>query len=425
MRGNLLRLIFACTILLAGTFGCSFNKDNPYESVVDASAPNTPQPADKAINQLLVVTLKWECENAASYNVYFDSQGSPTKIVSLNNTQKFLVMTGLEYGKTYYWKVVANFLDGTNKSGPVWSFSTSANSGTSGVGYVMYMHSIDSELPNVVKSMYQVVDMSNHGVGTLKSSDFIVYDDGAELTSESQVTIKKHDQLPFTIKTVLMLDNSTSLTNNIDQIRNAAASFIGNILPSQQVAIYQFSDSPILIQDFTSDKNVLISALQKYQLGFASTDVYGSVIKGASLWFDSYSPDSVFQGSMIVFTDGNDTQGSSTLTEALNAVSSKKVYTVGLGSEIQPEILQALGTAGYYQISTASQLPAQFQAIQASILEYANSFYQLSYNSPKRGYGDHQVIIAIRNNPYTGNGSLINGYYNSAGFYSAKINVKK
>jgi hypothetical protein len=426
MRGNLLRLSLTLTILIAISFGCSFDKDNPYTSVVtDTSAPNTPQPADKSVNQLLVVTLKWECNEAVSYNIYFDTQSSPAKLIALNNTQKYQVVSNLEYGKTYYWKIVANFLDGSNKTGPVWSFTTGTNANPSGSGYVMYMHSISTTLPSNVNAMYQVVDMSNHGVTNLNSSDFEVYEDGAALSSESQVSIKKHDQLPFKIRTVLMLDNSTSLTNNIDQIRNAAETFIGNILPSQEVAIYQFSDSPILIRDFTNNKDTLIASLKKYQLGYSTTDLYGSVVKGASLWFDNFSPDSVLQGSMIIFTDGNDTQGSSTLSAAINAVSYKKVYTIGLGSEIQPEVLQAIGTAGYYQLSGVTQLPAQFQAIQTSILEYVNSFYMLSYKSPKRGSEDHQVIIRIKNNPYTGSGSFISGYYNSAGFYSAKINVKK
>jgi hypothetical protein len=426
MRGNPLRLCLAFAILIAISFGCSFDKANPYEPVVtDASAPNTPQPSDKSINQLLVVTLKWECNDAVSYNIYFDTQSSPTKLIALNSTQKFQVISNLEYGQTYYWKVIANFLDGSNKAGPVWSFSTGANANPGGTGYVMYMHNISTTLPSNVNALYQVVDMSNHGATNLKSSDFDVYEDGALLSSESQVTIKKHDQLPFRIRTVLMLDNSTSLTNNIDQIRNAATTFIGNILPTQEVAIYQFSDNPILIQDFTNNKDTLISALRKYQLGFATTNLYGSVVKGASLWFDNFSPDSVLQGSMIIFTDGNDTQGSNTLTDALNAVSNKMVYTIGLGNEIQPEVLQAIGTSGYYQLNGVSQLAIQFQTIQTSILEYVNSFYMLSYFSPKRGNEDHQVIIRIKNNPYTGSGSYISGIYNSAGFYSAKINVKK
>jgi len=121
---------------------------------------------------------------------------------------------------------------------------------------------------------------------------------------------------------------------------------------------------------------------------------------------------------MIVFTDGRDTQGSNTLAEALNAIHNKVVFTIGLGSEIQPEVLQAIGTAGYYSISNIDELKAQFDNIQKSIISYANSFYLLTYKSPKRGNNIHSLTIRIKNNPYTGDYSEVRGTFNSNNFYS-------
>jgi hypothetical protein len=101
-----------------------------------------------------------------------------------------------------------------------------------------------------------------------------------------------------------------------------------------------------------------------------------------------------------VFTDGSDTQGRHTLQEALDALGSRnRVYTVGLGSEIEPDVLKQLGTAGFFSIDDAGQLEKRFREIQSDIVATANSFYWLSYSSPKRGYSQHQLLVTIRNSP--------------------------
>jgi hypothetical protein len=70
---------------------------------------------------------------------------------------------------------------------------------------------------------------------------------------------------------------------------------------------------------------------------------------------------------------------------------------VGLGSEIEPDVLRQLGSAGFFSIDDAGQLREKFQEIQADIVATANSFYWLSYNSPKRGYSQRQLLVTIKN----------------------------
>ncbi len=410
-------IISVCILIITS---CSFDKPNPSQpTVADKTIPYSPQPNNNSADLPLSVGLSWQSDNAVSFDVYLDIQNPPQRLITLNNVTKSYVITNLAYSTTYYWQVIANYSDGSRKAGPVWSFTTMQNLNPGAGGYAMYLSSVTAQLPNTVNMVFQVVDMTNRGVTNLDSTYFDVYEDGTALSaSESKLSIKKRIQVPFKIRTVLMLDNSTSLSDNIDRIRNAASAFVKNILPYQEVAVYQFSEQPVMIHDFTDNKDTLLAALNKYQPGVSSTDFYGAVIKGSSLWADRYTPDNIVQGSMIIFTDGNDTQGSHTLADALNAVANKYVYTVGLGSEIRPDILRAIGTAGYYLISDVSRLDAQFVNIQTAILNYANSFYVLSYKSPKRGNEDHQLVVRIKNNPYSGAGSFIQAVYNSTGFYS-------
>ncbi len=413
-----LSIVSVCLIFFITS--CSFDKPNPYQpNVTDNTIPNNPQPNNTSTDLPLVVSLSWQADNAVSFDLYLDSQNPPKRLITLNNIPKSFIVSNLSYGTTYYWQVIANFSDGTKKSGPVWTFSTTQNLNPSLSGYVLNLQAITTQLPNTVNAAFQVVDMTNHGVTNLDSTYFDIYEDGTTLSnSEAKLTINKRTQVPYKIRTVLMLDNSTSLVNNIDQIRNAASTFVKNILPNQEVTVYQFSERPIMLHDFTDNKDTLLAALNKYQLGVSSTNLYGAIIKGTSLWADKYSSTDILQGSMIIFTDGSDTQGSSTLADALNAAANKYVYSIGLGQDSQPDILRAIGTAGYYSISDISQVTAQFLNIQKAIFDYANSFYLLGYKSPKRGNENHQLIIRIKNNPYSGEGSFIQGTYNSSGFYS-------
>ena len=415
------RLGIVSLLMILAITGCSFNKTAPTQPTVvtDKTIPNTPQPSNSTNDLPLAVGLSWQCDSAVSFDVYLDTQNPPQRLINLNNVTKSYIVSNLSYGTTYYWQVFANYADGTKKAGPVWSFTTTQSVNPSVSGYVMYLDSLSTKLPNTVNAMFQVVDMTNRGVTNLDSTYFDVYEDGAPLSvSEAKLSIKKRTQVPYKIRTVLMLDNSTSLNAEINQIRIAASNFVKNILPNQEVAVYQFSEKIEMLHDFTDNKDTLLAALNRYQLGVSSTDFYGAAIKGTSLWADTYSSSKIIQGSMVIISDGHDTQSSHTLAEALNAVANRYVYTVGLGAEIQPDILMAIGTAGYFLISDVSQLDAQFVNIQTAILNYANSFYQLSYNSPKRGNENHQLVIRIKNNPYAGAGSYIQGSYNSAGFYS-------
>jgi hypothetical protein len=421
-----LKNLFFLLFIAAFLFRCSFDETSPSTSSTE-DAPGSPSPANNATDQLLVLNLDWTDNDAQEYDVYLDTQNPPQVYYVKNTTTKPVIVTGLDYSTTYYWKVIAKYADGSRVAGPVWQFKTKDQSGssTTGNGYVLLLDSLETASPNLVEVLFHVSDLNGEGITDLTEDNFEVYEDYQELSaSESNLSIKNHQEFSHTSKIVLMLDNSTSLENQIDSIRTAAESFVNGISSDQQVAIYQFSEEIETLSDFTNDKNVLLNALQNYKLGKASTDFYGAVQTGASLWEDSNDIDNIVQGTMIIFTDGEDTQGSTSLADAINAVNNKIVFSIGLGDEIEPEILENVGTAGYYNIDDLSLLAKQFQTIQTKIMNYANSFYLLSYNSPKRGDADHYLTVEIKDNPHTGDNSSILGTFNSSGFSSAKILMK-
>ncbi len=407
-------------IILIGLFiaSCTFDGGNAPIIPDDQRIPHSPSPADNASDQPLALVLKWNSVDAVSYDLYFDT-ANPPQILKYSNldTAKSAVVAGLKNATTYYWRVVAKLKDGSKLESPVWKFTTLAQN--NGNGYVLIEHQLYTELPHIVNILFQVVDLNGKGIDFLTASDFELLEDGVVVDqTESELKIFKRDQTPYELRTILMLDNSTSLSPELQNIKSAALDFVNNLVPGQTVAIYAFSEEAVLLQDFTDNVGLLTSAINSLTIGFSTTNLYGAVITGASRMADIFDVDNIVQSAMIVFTDGKDTQGRNTLVQAAAAIGSKRVYTVGLGNDIDPIVLNQLGTAGFYSLSNVSDLSVTFLTIGQELNKFANSFYWLRYRSPKRGNNDHTLTLQIVNNANVGTGSFISDNFNSAGFFS-------
>ena len=91
-----------------------------------------PVPGNGAVNQNLSVNLKWKVdqENKGKdlvYTVYYFVSNSTTqKVVGENLASKEVVLSGLDYNKTYYWYVVAKHEGDRVANSPTWTFKTKA-----------------------------------------------------------------------------------------------------------------------------------------------------------------------------------------------------------------------------------------------------------------------------------------------------------
>ena len=288
-------------------------------------------------------------------------------------------------------------------------------------------HRITAEEPSFVNILFQVLDSDNWGVTSLATEHFEVREDDQVVSpTESAMRVQKRKAIPhrFKLKTVLMLDTSTSLKDHLEQIKQAAIILVENMTENQEIALYEFSEKPELLQDFTDDVAALTKAIREIRLGFSTTNLYGSIITGTRRWQDIFTTTEVQQGFLVILTDGSDTQGSYTLSEALSARGNKNIYTIGLGNEIDPDVLRELGNAGFFQIADVSkladQLAERFLEIQKRIVSFADSFYWLRYLSPKRGDREHTLALTVKGNEvnYT-----IEGSFNSGDFYSVRPEV--
>jgi len=316
-----------------------------------------------------------------------------------------------------------------------------SNLGSTGPSRYVVLDKLNFEatLPSIVSVLFQAKDQYGGAIAGLQTSDFRVLEDSEPVSeTETSLSVVPHEELPFALKTVLMVDTSSSIQPaDLERIKAALKTLIAdeqgrsNLLQQQQIALYTFDDTVTKIKDFSSNIDTLIAAIDAIQPAGAitPTNLYGAVIEGASQWQDQFDVELITQGALIIITDGTDTAARHTYRDATNAVKGKAVYTLGVGSELSADVMSVLGTAGSYHLRNFDQLRNTLQTIAQQVKNTANSFYYLHYASPKRRAegaernSQHRIELSVVDNANrAGNGKIVESF-NSAEFTNVEAQV--
>ncbi len=273
-----------------------------------------------------------------------------------------------------------------------------------------------AELPAKVKLFFRVDLGEELLFTTLEPSDFEIYEDGSLISNlESQAQIQREPG-EFLFSTLLLIDLSGSIINNddLEKVKEAAVSFIDVSLPdenesdygSKEMAVYWFDGEEDIHQlvFYTSDKDTLISAVEGINAGISSdnsTNLNGAVVQGVGLVESRLEETRLDQdistaGSVLIFTDGTDQAARVTTRDAQNAVKNaggdNSIFTIGLGGEIDQNILKSIGKDGFVFAENSLELNESFQKAADILKSKTNSFYVLEYCSPKRS-GLHNIQL--------------------------------
>ncbi len=267
--------------------------------------------------------------------------------------------------------------------------------------------------PANVGVLFKVETAAGEPVSNLDASDFRIYEDGSLISRfESQ-----QDILPkpgaFTYHVLLLLDLSGSVlgSENLENLKTAASRFVRALMPSPtsnefgtiQMAIRWFDGASELhpLVSFTAEEEELLAGVDSIREDMSSdpsTNLYGAVIQGVRA-MDAIvddDRDSVSVGAVVLFTDGKDQAARRTREEAVQTVTEASeevsVYTIGLGGEIDLNVLDELGQDGFIFANDIEELVSLFESVADTITSEVNSHYLLEYCSPKRR-GDHDLTI--------------------------------
>ena len=278
-----------------------------------------------------------------------------------------------------------------------------------------------TSLPGKVSILFKVSDTGGNPVSGLQASQFTIYEQGRNddcfntiSASESFARISPNSQV-FRNNTLLVLDLSNSvLSSSLEELKSASVSFIENVMPatpneSLTMAIYWFDgeDTLHLLQPLSASQEELVAAVNGITPEISndpSTDLYGAVIKSTALAEDllteSLGDNIIGAASVVLFTDGTDQASRYTESSALNSVERAdpniSFFTIGLGAEIDTQVLSAIGKTFSVFASNKEELETTFNDISLRVSQQANSFYLFEYCSPKRdGSGENNLAIQV------------------------------
>ncbi len=149
---------------------------------------------------------------------------------------------------------------------------------------------------NLVRIPVSVLDRNGRFVSGLQKQDFKIFENGVE----QQIDSFSATEQPFTV--VLLLDVSPSTAYQIDEIQDAAISFVNQLRRDDKVIVVSFDERVRVLSRATNDRNALRYAIQQAQFG-DGTSLYEAVDNAVSQQLRQIEG----RKAVVLFTDGVDT----------------------------------------------------------------------------------------------------------------------
>jgi len=143
--------------------------------------------------------------------------------------------------------------------------------------------------------------------------------------------------------------------------------------------------------------------------------MFGAIVDGMAKLAGTSQLDTVYAGQMVLITDGRDTSGLKTLSQAQAATGSHLLYVIGVQSpDLDVASINQL-TSHYTPISNFAQVETALRGVNLAIQDYAKSFYQVIYTTPARA-GTHTLQLSVKGNLNVASNATITGSYPADGF---------
>ncbi len=152
----------------------------------------------------------------------------------------------------------------------------------------------------------RVVDRGNRVLGSLKQSDFTIFEDNVK----QDVSSFSQQEVPINYS--LVIDNSGSLRSQLEKVIDASKVIVATNKPDDETCVIRFigSDKITVLQDFTSDQKALNEILEE---GLFSEGGQTAVVDAVYLaaekeaeYEKSKNPNDKKRRAIILVTDGED-----------------------------------------------------------------------------------------------------------------------
>ena len=182
------------------------------------------------------------------------------------------------------------------------------------------------ELVNVTAT---VTDARGRFVAGLTKDDFQVYQDG-ELV---EVTQFDNERVPVSLG--IALDTSGSMEGRkMDAARRALDRFLFDLLgPDDEIFLYQFSYTPVLLQDWTANRERLSRAIRDIRPR-GGTALYDAVAESVPRVAEGRH----FKKALLIISDGNDNNSETDVRDLRRLIQQSEalIYAIGIDGTSAP-----------------------------------------------------------------------------------------
>jgi VWFA-related protein len=266
-------------------------------------------------------------------------------------------------------------------------------------------YSLSINVPLVNLDVSVILDQTHQFVPGLKAANFLVLEDGVE----QKVDTVRVVQTPITA--VMLLEFAANSWYAINDMRNASASFVHSLRPDDYVAIVTYDLGTHILNDFTSNKQLITQSLNSLTLpGFSETDMFDAL-------YETLDRTSRIEGRkyIILIGTGRDTFSKLTLDQMLakiKATPNVTIFTIGTGALVNElgggggvrelNYLQAQNQLKTFASMTGGlsfsplfqgEMPDDFAAINNSIRNQYLLTYRPTNNATDGSYRKIKVIL--------------------------------
>lgn len=247
----------------------------------------------------------------------------------------------------------------------------------------LVINQIEASACPTVKAYVSVFDTNGSPVSGLNSSNFQVKEDGV-LRPITVTQASSSERVAL----ALVLDTSGSISStDLQNIKQAATTLVNMLGPNDLVAVWEFYTWVYLRQDYTTNKQAVIAAINAMSPG-GDTALYDAIFQAAD-----HSATVSGRKSMVVMTDGEDNASGHSEAEAIAKAVEKQVpvFTVGFGTANAQVLGRIASQTGgvYYPAASSAQLQDLFRRIGSVI---ANQ-YLITWTARTSDGGVHNIEI--------------------------------
>jgi VWFA-related protein len=191
-----------------------------------------------------------------------------------------------------------------------------------------FKFSVQSQLVEI----YLTVTRGGRLVPNLQVSDFVLAEDGLP------VPLDRLDNQDVPLEIVLLFDVSDSIRDSLNTTKDAAIAFVESLNTKDRVLLVLFNSAIRFFPQTTDDREPILREIRNAEAR-GMTKLYDALLFGLK-----YLEGKPGRKAVVCFTDGQDTSGSSSRTDVLNAAARAgyPIYTIGAGAGLEMASLQII-----------------------------------------------------------------------------------